>query len=957
MTDFKKIKEQFLAESNSNYVLYKHERTKLELLEIHNEDENKVFCISFRTTPPSSNGMCHILEHSVLNGSEKYPAKEPFMHLIKSSMQTFLNAMTYPDKTIYPVASQNDKDFFNLTDVYLNSVFFPKIYQDKKILMQEGHHIHMENLNDTPKHVGVVFNEMKGAMSNPDSQMEMTLLNNSMPDTSYVYNSGGSPFDIVSLTYDEFIKYHHDYYSPSNARIILYGNMDFDKMRSHIEDNYLSKFDYVKVDSMPKIQELKEKRRLKCDYSIASYEKPDNKYSYSLSLLTPEIRDLKEREIFAIISKYLVDLDISPFRKAVMKEQLCEDLISDVFPTNQLLFSVSAKNTDGKDYEKFYQIFDESVQKIIEEGFDRDTLKALLNRIEFMLKESLISADKGINTVIRTLENWNYDFDPIECASYEKLMNSLKNALNDGEFERVLKKYFTKDEGRLEIIHVPQPGLFEKRFEKMDEELISKVESLSQEEKQKIVDETNELIIHQQTPDRLEDIEKLPSLEISDVKPKIERIERKVSKEGEILKFVNKGNTYGIDYINWLFDLSAINDLTGEKASYLSLLSVVLGDLSTKNYHYEKLSTKINLISGGINFNTKTLKHRSNRFKKYFSVSTKVMENLEETVALTKEILNESIFEDEERLNELLKVELTRNSMRLFERASEYAQIDALRSFTNYHDYLDCLDGLEYINNLRKIATDENKGKKLKKILEEVLNTPLTIKILTSSNDDDNIFKTCKKLIDKEIPFESSFIDYYKNDSTSERKAYKLGSDVQFIGICTKDDRLKELSGANAVMSNLLTSNYLYSLIRAQGGAYGAGISLQDGGEIAGYTFRDPNLSDSIAVFESIGDALTNLEMTDRDLTDLKIGSVSKLNGPMSQISLSSFDFQLYIFDDKYEHFEQRIQKCLDIQMQDLKKYAEIFNDFNNNYSLTVIGNNKKIEEDKDLFNKVESVE
>ena len=515
------IQKQELNELNATGYLLRHDKTKAKVAVIENEDENKVFSIGFRTPPKDSTGVAHIVEHTVLCGSREFPAKDPFIELAKGSLNTFLNAMTYPDKTVYPVASCNDKDFQNLMHVYLDAVFYPNIYKEEKIFKQEGWHYHLDSVEGPLSYNGVVFNEMKGVFSSPEQLIERKIQQSLFPDTSYGFESGGDPVNIPDLTYQEYLDFHSRYYHPSNSYIYLYGDMDMEEKLLWMDENYLSHFDYLKVDSeIPEQKPFHQPVETEAFYSLAEGESEEGKAYLSYNAVTGTSLDPDLYLAFQVLNYVLVQGVGAPVKQALVDAGIGSEIISYFEESiRHPYFSIISKNTEVSKKQEFVTIIRNELTKLVETGINKDSLNAGLNALEFRYREADFgSYPKGLMYGLQMFDSWLYDGEkPFIHICANDTFKRLREKMEEGYFESLIQTWLLDNPHRSIVTASPKVGL----TAEMDKEEAKKCQAffdtLSQEQKEKLVRQTEELRRYQEEPTPKEDLEKIPLLSREDI--------------------------------------------------------------------------------------------------------------------------------------------------------------------------------------------------------------------------------------------------------------------------------------------------------------------------------------------------------------------------------------------------------------------------------------------------------
>ena len=601
LTAYEVMQEKELSGLGSKGILLRHKKTGARVLLMENDDENKVFAIGFRTPPADSTGVPHIMEHSVLCGSREFPVKDPFVELVKGSLNTFLNAMTYPDKTVYPVASCNDKDFQNLMHVYMDAVFYPNIYQHDKTFRQEGWSYKLDRPDGELKLSGVVYNEMKGAFSSPEGVLDRVILNSLFPDTSYANESGGDPEVIPELTYEQFLEFHRKYYHPSNSYIYLYGDMDMEEKLRWLDEKYLSDFDNIELDSSIRFQQPFDRmREVVQTYSIASEESEEDNTYLSYNKVIGTSLDEKLYLAFQILDYALLSAPGAPLKKALLDAGIGKD-ISGSYDNGvyQPIFSVISRNANLDQKEEFIRVIEGTLREIAEQGIDKKALRAGINYYEFRFREADFgSYPRGLMYGLQMFDSWLYDDKkPFIHMQALPTFEFLKENVETGYFEELIQKYLLDNTHGSIVIIRPEKG----RTARMDRELAERLkeykESLSEEEVKELVKATKELEAYQEEESSQEQLEKIPVLSRADISREIAPVFNDEIDADGVKVIHHNVETNGIGYVSLMFDLSGIEE---ELLPYTGILQSVLGIIDTTNYEYGELFNEINVNTGGI---------------------------------------------------------------------------------------------------------------------------------------------------------------------------------------------------------------------------------------------------------------------------------------------------------------------------------------------------------------------
>ncbi len=599
LTAYEVIEKRQIDDIGAMSWLLQHKKTGARVALLSNDDENKVFYIGFRTPPTDSTGVPHIVEHTVLCGSKDFPVKDPFVELVKGSLNTFLNAMTYSDKTVYPVASCNDKDFQNLMHVYLDAVFYPNIYHEKKIFQQEGWHYEMEDADSPLTLNGVVYNEMKGAFSSPDEVHDREVVNSLYPDTPYGVESGGDPKVIPTLSYEQFLDFHRRYYHPSNSYLYLYGNMDMAEKLEWIDAHYLSQFDKLEIDSALRTQAAFEKPvETSKEYPIMEGESLEDNTYLSYNTVVGTSLDKELYYAMEILEYALCSASAAPLKLALIHKNIGTEVYS-VYNNGiyQPYFSIVAKNANASQKEEFVQTIEEELARIVKEGIDKKSLLAGLNYYEFRYREADFgSYPKGLMYGLQMLDSWLYDdrmpFDMIEAI---EIFKDLKEKINTDYYEKLIEKYLIKNQHKSILVVAPKEGLTAKDEKELADSLAAYKAGLSEEELAQIVADTKALRAYQEEEDTPEKLALIPMLKREDMKKEAEDFVNEVRSIGDTKVLFHDIQTNGIGYIKFIFDAA---NIPKELFSYIGILKNVLGYIIRTNTAMESSAMRLIFIQG-----------------------------------------------------------------------------------------------------------------------------------------------------------------------------------------------------------------------------------------------------------------------------------------------------------------------------------------------------------------------
>ncbi len=953
MKNYTLVETKYIEEIESEINVYSHNKTKARVCTIKNNDENKVFLIGFRTPAINNCGLTHILEHSVLCGSKKYPVKDPFVELLKSSLNTFLNAFTFPDKTCYPVASQNLSDFKNLMDVYLDAVFHPAIYEHEEIFRQEGWHYHILDENEPVTYNGVVYNEMKGAFSNPSDIVTRLVGQYLFPDTSYGFESGGDPKYIPDLDYNEFLNFHSKYYSPSNSYIYIYGNLDMEERLDYLDKEYLSKYDYIDFDTTLKDQKPFEKPvYASSTYALQQNESLDNKDFLTYNVALPSKLEMLEKSGLSIVVNALFNVPGAPLKQKIIDKGLADD-VEAYFETElyQPMLSIKLSNSNKNKFDEFIKLIDDEFGSLTKK-LDKNLIASVLKFYSFKSREKLFSMrfPKGLSVILGSLATWLYDDKDAYSALEEiKYYDELNNKLNTNYFEELINKYFVLNNHKAYISLVASHEASKEADEELKQKLEAFKNSLSKEELKALVEKNKKLIEYQNSGDTKEALATLPKLKLSDISR--EPIWGNLEKKDNYL-FSNY-NTNGISYVSFYFDVTNMED---DDVKYLSLYSNLFAKIPTKNKSYLDISNYILNNAGEFNSEFSVFTTSNGEVKKYFriyfSCLTKDVDRLNEFL---KEILNETNFDDEksliERITEL-KIQAEQSisySGHVFAANRAYSKIN-LEFY--YKDLVSGLSYIDFVNELIKNfdSLKSNLINKLKNAKNYFGNNNSIVGFVGSNED----LASAKNNINS---FVSSLNNVTLNGKTKfnlvyEAEAIKTAYNVNYNALVSKVNN--KYNGKLILLAQILSYNYMWQNIRVLGGAYGAFIRFDQNGYIQLGSYRDPNLKKTYETYNNIIEYISKLDLTDEELLSFKIGAMSNLNMVMHNKDLGVYMQKNYLMGRTYDAYKNVIEELLNADLNSLKVvYKDL--DFTKS-SKTTLGNEKNIEENLDLFNKIRNL-
>lgn len=958
------ISKQRIEELKSDGFLLKHNKTGARVALLSNDDDNKVFYIGFRTPPKDSTGVAHIIEHTVLCGSEKYPIKDPFIELAKGSLNTFLNAMTYPDKTVYPVASCNDKDFQNLMDVYLDAVFHPNIYREEKIFKQEGWHYELENADDALTINGVVYNEMKGAFSSPDDVLYREIMNSLYPHTSYGVESGGDPDVIPELTYEGFLDFHKKYYHPSNSYIYLYGDMDMEEKLTYLDREYLSKYDALAVDSaLLSEAPFQETAVVEKEYPIMESESEAANTYLSYNVCLGEALDRKVHRGFQALADAVVGAPGAPVRKALLDAGIGTDISSfceaDV---KQPYFSIVAKNAEYAQREDFVRIIEETLQGLACDGVEKKALLAALNRDEFAYREADYgSYPKGLMYGLQMFETWLYDDNrPFDYLELGETYKQLKQDVDSNCYEMMLKDLILQNHHKSIVVVRPVKGLTGKKEKALAESLAAKKAAMTAEEIAAVVEETEALALYQEAPDKPEDVAKIPLLAREDIGKKARGYKNEEKKVGETTLLYHEIDTNGIGYLRFLFDLGQVPE---ELFPYVGLLQVMLGLVDTEKRSYSELYNEINLQTGGIApaVNVYTNANDLSDYKLTFDLKVKTFyENLPQAFALAEEILTESVYTNEKRLLELVAENRSDKQAQMMSAGHSLAAGQALSYLSKQAWLMDRVSGLGFYRLLETLEKDFDSKKdelseRMERLVRHIFRPENLMVDYTAEKQGLAGIKPLIEGLKGKLYTES--VQGTPCEPKPEKKNEGLMSAAQIQYVCRAGNFAKKglsYTGALRVLKVMMSYEYLWTQVRVKGGAYGCMCQFGKTGESYFVSYRDPNLEKTIEVYEKAADFVETFEADERTMMKYIIGAVSALDTPMTPQVYGTYSLAGYLTGFSEERAQREREELLSADAETIRGLAAYIRAFMEDDCLCVVGNEEKIKEQKEMFGSVE---
>lgn len=976
--EYELIETKSLPDLKGLGIYLRHKKSGARVVVISNNDDNKVFYIGFRTPSYNSTGVAHIVEHTVLCGSKKFPSKDPFVELIKGSLNTFLNAVTYPDRTLYPIASLNDKDFKNLMEVYLDAVFYPNLHENKAIFDQEGWHYEIDPETKELKINGVVYNEMKGAFSSPESVEDLEVNAALFPDSPYGKEYGGDPDVIPELTYEAYKDFHKTFYHPSNSYIYLYGDMDIEERLDFLHENYLKDFDSMTVESEIPFQNPVSSN-FNAKYSIAEGEDEKEKTFLSYNVVTGESTDIKLMMTLSLIQYVMTEVPGAPIKRALTEAGIGNEIYGS-FNTSirQPVFSIHATGSEANKKDDFTRIIEKEFENAVKNGIPEKMLRAAINYTEFKYKEQDYGRyPKGLLIGIKLLECFMYDDSlPFRTLDSGRLFDELRSLIGTGYFEDIITKYILFNEHKTIVAMLPEKGLNNKKDEELRQRLSEIKEKMSEEELLRLKEENEKLTAFQTLPSKEEDILKIPMLKREDIK--------KEPKKLPFAEFYHEGmkllqhevETNGIVYLTLNFDVS---DMEVSELPYINLLGDLFSLIDTKEHEYNDFISEVLMSTGGLLSGLSSYQdiHRRDRLKLHYSIKLKVLKKeLSKGLALLKEMIYSTKFDSssDSRIVEILKENMMRSQM-VFESSGDKTGIYRGHAYTSVSGMInDRTNALGYYRFIKElVANFDSKRiefyKMMNRIIDKYFVKERAIISLTANSElyreiSPELDSFIKSLPSGEVISEAYlstklFKELEENKKNREfiREAYTVSGQVQYVTRC---GNYKEAglpyTGLLSILQVILSYEYLWLKVRVKGGAYGCYGRFDRNGDASFSSYRDPKLMETNEVYEGITSYLENFEASDRDITKFIIGAISNIDLPLTPYQEGNAAFSAYLSEISYEERLKAREEILSadvLGIRGLSKYVKAILD---SKVFVVVGSESKIRENEENFNLIESV-
>ncbi len=956
---YKVLDSRFVDEVNAECVYLEHIKSGAKVFKIKADDPNKLFAIGFKTVPNSDFGTPHIIEHSVLNGSKNFPVKSPFDVLMQGSLNTFLNAMTGANMTIYPVASMNDMDYFNLMHVYLDAVFNPLIYDDPRIFKQEGWHYELTGKDEPLIYKGVVYNEMKGAFSSPERELDYQVYRNLFPDNCYRFSSGGYPAAIPELTYEDFLAFHKKHYHPSNSYILLYGDADLKEELEFIDTTYLS--EYERSDEAVEIAEQQPFDRMKrvvSKYPVLENADTEDKTFLQLSFVVGKVTDYARSMAYDVMSDVLVNQESAPLKKALQDAGIGSDVSSYIDGNKQIALHIIVRNANEEDLDRFYEITMDVLNKAAEEGLDKKALEGTINRMEFRLREG-DSPQKGLTYGFQLISGWFFDGDPFAGLEFEKPLAEVKSSLTENYMEQLISNDLLSNNHCLLLALKPEPGLQSEIDNETKAKLDSLKENMDPETLEKLITETNKLIEYQQRADSPEALATIPLLSLDDIEKEVVWYEAE-EKDVEGIKTIYLDEfTNGIIYNKLLFDLRVI---PVDKIKYASLLSHLLGKFDTENYTYGELDNELNIHTGGFSSYVSIYNADMDDSKvipEFVIQSKSVRDKTNKMLELADEIIKKTDFSDKDRLKTLMIRHLAEVDANVKNNGLNYAAQRMFSYFSQSGVYNELMSGMEYywylanlVNNFDSMADEIIAN--LEEVASALFTTSNMIANITCNDKDFEVYSDALTSLASSMPEGEKEFMVWDIKPEKKNEAFKTTSKVQYV---IKGANFKDLgfdwSGKMLVLNQVLSTDWLQNQIRVIGGAYGGFAAFELSGNMFFGSYRDPNLSESLKIYNETPDYLADFEADEKAMTRYIIGTISNMDYPETPSMKANTALSRYFNGITREFMRKQRDEVLSTTAEDISGMKTMVEELMKQDIYCVYGNNDKIEQNKDLFMEV----
>lgn len=919
----------------------------------------------FLTPAKDSTGVAHIVEHTVLSGSRKYPVKDPFMYMLKSSMNTFLNAMTYKDMTLFPISSMNEIDFENLMSIYLDAVFFPRMYEEENIFRQEGYHKELHDPADPITITGVVYNEMRGVYSDADAEVCQQIDANFHPKTSVAYESGGYPYDIPKLSYQDFLAFHKKHYRPDNALVVVYGDVDIDRVLGQIDGEYFSHFEPSEDQIQLELADLPAgDRRMTLYFDADDKQEAEGLAYLSYNIPFSKNKSVEDGFLYGIIMNALANGESSPLHKALVEGGYCQDVSVYSSGTYYNDFSLVLEKVDPDQVDTIIEVIENTLKKIADQGLDRDLVKACLNQTELQLREKGGSS-RGVKTFIQLMSAWRYLDQPIEVLSYEQILSHLDQVLSSAQLEDLIRDRLVDFNSRLVIVHLPKQGYHQAKDQDLAQSLAQEKAQASDRELEALIQENADLKAYQEAPDSPEAQASLPKLTLADIEAEItDASEEEINHPtlGKML-YHPQAASQGIAYFNFSF---SANHLTSDQLFLLKTWTILLGALGTASYTYDQIEVQLIQLTAGLTIRPKIYldSQEPGHFNLQVQASFAAMaDKSQAALNLVKEILTSTRFEDHKRIKNILD-RVKYQMEQQFDQAGHQLAMGLLKAqYSPAQATSQALGGLDYYDQLADFLADFDQAlpgllEDLAHFHEQVLSSnTATVAVTASPADRDRLIDQVHDFLADLPQSAQAELDHMKNPAPLH-EAGNIGlmsnSNVQYV---VQGGPLKDLKtsqrGQLPVFINIMSNEILHEKIRAQAGAYGAGLSMSSAGGVLAYSYRDPHLKQSLAVYQNMDQSFKDLDLNSDFVEQRIIGSLTHYQYPLTPKEVNALKLKRYFCKQSKSDLDQEFSDLIHTQQEDLLALNDTVSQAMEDAKIVVYGNRDKLQANQALFDQL----
>lgn len=955
---FRLLEQEQLPELNATGYLFLHEKSGARLCYIQSPDNNKVFSIAFQTPPENDCGTPHILEHSVLCGSRKYQAKDPFNELAKGSLNTFLNAMTYADKTMYPIASCNETDFRNMMDVYLDAVFYPNIYQYQGIFLQEGWRYEVKDHNIQAS--GVVFNEMKGALADAESRLASFNARTIFGKTTYGFESGGDPMAILDLTYDKFLDFHKKYYHPSNSYIYLYGDMDALSCMKHLDEAYLSHF--TKIKTLPEIQFTTIPQPDKWLQGSFPSESEEAEQSYfACNFKVGHCTDVQQILAMQLIGYLLLETNASPLKNALRDAQICEEA-EGYFDSStlEMVYSIIAKKCATENYKKFEEVIYQTLHTICQNGFDHELLSAGIKKLEFLLREEDYgSRPKGLVYFTRMMKRWLHGENPFDTLHLLRHFSELKEKIKEGYLQTFIQTYLLENPEKTWVLFTPDCTLQEKEALSMKEKIQCKLQEMGEQKAILLEQEKLALIEFQEKEDTPEILKQIPLLQLEDISKKPQEIAFTQCNQQNMSYIHVPLHNNGIAYIQLLFHAE---HLTEEQIPYAGLLAELYGKLDTENIGFQELAQKTDQIFGGLAFTNDIYSKNQKEYQAFLAMNFKtLMEDLPNAFLFAKEVFQKTKFNVIDNLIKIIQTAKLQAEFYFQNRAHLTAINRSRAAIASGAAIKDATSGIAYYEFLKNIEKQLQQDstiviQRLQETAQSILQQQNFTAVIGCSMEEKSEIE--KQLLDfmKVFPTGQKQPAFQPN-LLAKQEGFCIPSSVQY-NILSWDfaDTDQLYHGSMQVLRTIITLEYLWNQVRVQGGAYGCGCNFQKNGGIYFYSYRDPNLKQTYQIYRELYQKIADFNADQREMTKYILGTINNFDQPKTNAEKMDYVAAMVFTGLTNEMRQKERTEILETTQEKIKEYVKFLKQLAETNNICTIGNKTQLQKSSDLFTEVKNL-